>query len=125
MCHFDLPGLRYEPETAEKYKKIDSRLIVLPAVQTSKLEIIILVHCFPTIWPKRALNFGPFPLNYDLAGIIMGKNTGQCYYGSKLPLSLQLCWEENTDTLFCQFLPSLRAVGTLESPRGLVRWWYP
>ena len=40
MCHFDLPGLRYEPEMAEKYKKIDSRLTVLPAVQTRKVEII-------------------------------------------------------------------------------------
>ena len=40
MCHFDLPGLRYEPETAEKYQKIDGRLTVLPAVQTRKVEII-------------------------------------------------------------------------------------
>ena len=39
MCHFDLPGLRYEPETAEKVKKIDSRPTVLPAVQSKKVEI--------------------------------------------------------------------------------------
>ena len=39
MCHFDLPGLRYEPETAEKYKKIDGRPAVLPAVQSKKVEI--------------------------------------------------------------------------------------
>ena len=40
MCHFDLPGLRYEPETAEKYKKIDGRPAVLPAVQSKKVKII-------------------------------------------------------------------------------------
>ena len=39
MCHFDLPGLRYEPETAEKYKKIYGRPMVLPAVQPKKVEI--------------------------------------------------------------------------------------
>ena len=39
VCHFDLPGLRYEPETAEKYKKIDGRPAVLPAVQSKKVEI--------------------------------------------------------------------------------------
>ena len=25
MCHFDLPGLRYKPEMAEKYRKIEGR----------------------------------------------------------------------------------------------------
>ncbi len=40
MCHFDLPGLRYEPETAEKYKKIDGRPAVVPAVQSKKVENI-------------------------------------------------------------------------------------
>ena len=40
MCHFDLPGLRYEPETAEKYKKIDGRPAVLPTVQSKKVENI-------------------------------------------------------------------------------------
>ena len=40
MCHFDLPGLRYEPETAEKYQKVDGSLTVLPAVQPRKVEII-------------------------------------------------------------------------------------
>ena len=40
MCHFDLPGLRYEPETAEKYQKVDGRPAVLPAVQSKKVEII-------------------------------------------------------------------------------------
>ena len=40
MCHFDLPGLRYEPETAEKYKKIDGRPAVLPAVQSKKVANI-------------------------------------------------------------------------------------
>ena len=40
MCHFDLPGLRYEPETAEKYKKIDGRPTVLPAVQPKKVANI-------------------------------------------------------------------------------------
>ena len=39
MCHFDLPGQRYEPETAEKYQTIDGRLAVLPAVQTRKVKI--------------------------------------------------------------------------------------
>ena len=40
MCHFDLHGLRYEPETAEKYQKVDGRPAVLPAVQSKKAEII-------------------------------------------------------------------------------------
>ena len=40
VCHFDLPGLRYEPETAEKYKKIDGRPAVLPAVQSKKVANI-------------------------------------------------------------------------------------
>ena len=40
MCHFDLPGLRYEPETAEKYQKVDGRLAFLPAVQSKKVKII-------------------------------------------------------------------------------------
>ncbi len=40
MCHFDLPGLRYEPETAEKYQKVDGKPAVLPAVQSKKVEII-------------------------------------------------------------------------------------
>ena len=40
MGHFDLPGLRYEPETAEKYKKIYGRPAVLPAVQSKKVENI-------------------------------------------------------------------------------------
>ncbi len=40
MCHFDLPGLRYEPETTEKYKKVDGRPAVLPAVQSKKVENI-------------------------------------------------------------------------------------
>ena len=40
MCHFDLPGLRYEPETAEKYQKVDGRPAVLPAVQSKKVENI-------------------------------------------------------------------------------------
>ena len=40
MCHFDLPGLRYEPEMAEKYKKIDVWLTVKPTVQPKKVEII-------------------------------------------------------------------------------------
>ena len=39
MNHFDLPGLRYEPEMAEKYKKVDGRPAVLPAVQSKKVEI--------------------------------------------------------------------------------------
>ena len=37
MCHFDLPGPRYEPETAENYKKVDGRPAVLPAVQSKKV----------------------------------------------------------------------------------------
>ena len=40
MCHFDLPGLRYEPETAEKYKKVDGRPAVLPTVQSKKVTNI-------------------------------------------------------------------------------------
>ena len=40
MCHFDLSGLRYEPETAEKYKKIDGRPAVLPTVQSKEVKII-------------------------------------------------------------------------------------
>ena len=40
MCHFDLPGLRYEPEMAEKYKKIDGRPAFLPVVQSKKVENI-------------------------------------------------------------------------------------
>ena len=40
MCHFDLPGLRYEPEMAEKYQKVDGRPAVLPAVQSKKVENI-------------------------------------------------------------------------------------
>ena len=32
--------LRYEPEMAEKLKKIDGRPVVLPAVQSKKVEII-------------------------------------------------------------------------------------
>ena len=40
MCHFDLSGLRYEPETAEKVKKVDSRPTVLPAVQPKKVANI-------------------------------------------------------------------------------------
>ena len=40
MCHFNLPGLRYEPETAEKYQKVDSRPAVLPAVQSKKVANI-------------------------------------------------------------------------------------
>ena len=39
MCHFDLPGLRYEPETAEKYNKIDDRLTVFPAVQVEIIKV--------------------------------------------------------------------------------------
>ena len=41
MNHFDLPGLRYEPETAEKYKKIDGRPAVLPTVPSKKVANII------------------------------------------------------------------------------------
>ena len=40
MCHFDLPGLRCEPETAEKYKKVDGSLMVLPTVQPRKVKNI-------------------------------------------------------------------------------------
>ena len=40
MCHFELPGLRYEPETAEKYKKVDGRPAVFPTVQSKKVENI-------------------------------------------------------------------------------------
>ena len=40
MCHFDLPDLRYEPKTVEKYQLIDGRPAVLPAVQSKKVEII-------------------------------------------------------------------------------------
>ena len=40
MFHFDLPGLRYEPETAEKYQKVDGRLAVLPGVQSKKVKTI-------------------------------------------------------------------------------------
>ena len=40
MCHFDLPGLRYELETAEKFKKVDGRPAVLPDVQSKKFENI-------------------------------------------------------------------------------------
>ena len=40
MDHFDLPSLRYVPETAEKYRKIEGRFTVLPAVQSKKVEII-------------------------------------------------------------------------------------
>ena len=39
MNHFDFPSLRYDPETAEKYKKIDGRLMVMPAVQSKMVEI--------------------------------------------------------------------------------------
>ena len=40
VCHFDLPGLRYEPETAEKYQKIDGRPADLPTVQPKKVANI-------------------------------------------------------------------------------------
>ena len=40
MFHFDLPDLRYEPKTAEKYQKVDGRPTVLPAVQPKKVKII-------------------------------------------------------------------------------------
>ena len=40
MDHFDLPSLRYVPEMAEKYRKIGGRFLVLPAVQSKKVEII-------------------------------------------------------------------------------------
>ena len=40
MCHFNLPDLRYEPKTAEKYKKVDGRPTVLPAVQSKKVANI-------------------------------------------------------------------------------------
>ena len=33
--------LRYVPETAEKYRKIEGKFTVLPAVQSKKVEIII------------------------------------------------------------------------------------
>ena len=40
MCNFDLRGLRYEPKNAEKYKKVDGRPAVLPAVQSKKVANI-------------------------------------------------------------------------------------
>ena len=40
MCHFDLHGLRYDPETAEKYQKVDCRPAVLPTVQSKKVANI-------------------------------------------------------------------------------------
>jgi hypothetical protein len=40
VCHFDLPGLRYEPETTEKYQKVDGRSAILPAVQSKKVANI-------------------------------------------------------------------------------------
>ena len=40
MDHFDLPSLRYVPETAEKYRKIEGRFTVLPNVQSKKVKII-------------------------------------------------------------------------------------
>ena len=40
MDHFDLPSLRYVPETAKKYRKIEGRFMVLPTVQSKKVEII-------------------------------------------------------------------------------------
>ena len=40
LGHFDLPGLRYEPETAEKYQKVDGRPAVLPTVQSKKVANI-------------------------------------------------------------------------------------
>ena len=40
MDHFDLPSLRYVPETTGKYRKIGGRFTVLPAVQSKKVEII-------------------------------------------------------------------------------------
>ena len=40
MYHFNLPDLRYEPKMAEKYEKFNGRLMVLPAVQSRKVENI-------------------------------------------------------------------------------------
>ena len=56
MCHFNLPGLRYEPKTADKYKKIDDRLIVLPTVQPRKVENIKVAP--PLKSPFRRLDDG-------------------------------------------------------------------
>ena len=56
MCHFDLPGLRYEPETAEKYQKIDGRPAFFPTVQSKKVENIKVVTALKS--PFRGLDDG-------------------------------------------------------------------
>ena len=59
---FDVPGLRYEPETAERFK-IDGRLTVLPAVQTRKVEIIKVAPSFKSaglMMAQKSITFQPF-----------------------------------------------------------------
>ncbi len=56
MCNFDLPGLKCDPETAEKYKKVDGSLTVLPTVQPRKVEIIKVAP--PLKSPSRWLDNG-------------------------------------------------------------------
>ena len=58
VCHFDLPSLRYVPEMAKKYRKIEGRFTVLPVVQSNEIKRIC----------KFASRFSRF--NLDLEGIL-------------------------------------------------------
>ena len=74
MCHFDLPGLKSEPETAEKYKKVDGSLTVLPTVQSRKVEIIKVVPPLKSPFPglmmaKKVLHFDPSSQSYEVSKI--------------------------------------------------------
>ena len=51
MDHFDLPSLRYVPETAEKYRKIWGRFTVFPAVQSKKVKIIKVAPSLESSFP--------------------------------------------------------------------------
>ena len=85
VCHFDLPGLRYEPETAEKYQKVDGS----QSYEASKIGVPLFEAKVPSevIWGVGS-QFGPlrgqkrskpkkvfFPLKADLAGLMMGTKT--------------------------------------------------
>ena len=97
MDHFDLPRLRYVPETAEKYRKIEGRFMVFPAVQSKKVKIIKVAHpwnCYSTglMMAKTVLHFGPSSQIYRASkkGVpLLGAKVP--YFGANLVVGSQFC----------------------------------
>ena len=74
MDHFDLPSLRYVPEMAKKYRKIEGRLTVLPAVQSKKVKIIKVAPPLESSF-EIEIKKSFFSPNCDFAGLMIATKT--------------------------------------------------